>query len=51
MSKIIIGICGIGQGHLNRGLCIIDLLLKHNHKVVVVTDMKILQYLKKRIYQ
>lgn len=42
MRKVLIGVCGIGNGHINRQSCIIEELLKNDNKVMVVTtDNKI----------
>lgn len=48
MKKILIGICGIGNGHINRQSCIIEQLLKRNYKVMVVTTANKISTLKKR---
>ena len=30
IKKILVGICGIGNGHINRQICVIKELLKNN---------------------
>ena len=37
MKKILVGICGIGNGHINRQICVIEQLLKYDVMVVVAT--------------
>ena len=34
MKKVLIGICGIGNGHINRQKLIIDELLKYDVEIV-----------------
>lgn len=38
MKKILIGICGIGNGHVNRQICVIKELLKHNYEILIATQ-------------
>lgn len=40
MKKILIGICGIGNGHVNRQKAIIDNMVKYNVKIVIATTKK-----------
>lgn len=47
-KKILIGICGIGNGHINRQLCIIQELLKNNYKIMVVTTKDKMDILRER---
>ena len=42
--KILVGICGIGNGHLNRQTCVIEYLLECGHNVVVATTDGNLEY-------
>ena len=37
MKKVLVGICGIGNGHINRQMCVIEELLKNEVMVVVAT--------------
>ena len=37
MKKVLIGICGIGNGHVNRQICVIKKLLNDGMKIVVAT--------------
>lgn len=37
MKKVLIGICGIGNGHVNRQICVIKKLLNEGMKIVVAT--------------
>lgn len=48
MKKILIGICGIGNGHINRQSCIIKELLKDNHEIMVVTTEDKIDILRER---
>lgn len=48
MRKILIGICGIGNGHINRQSCVIEELLKENNKIMVVTTKDKIYTLNKR---
>lgn len=48
MKKILIGICGIGNGHLNRQICVIEELLKSNNQIVVATQKEKIDVLKER---
>ena len=38
MKKVLVGICGIGNGHINRQICVIDLLIKNKYKVLIATE-------------
>ena len=42
--KILIGICGIGNGHVNRQSNVINLLLSYNHKLVIATTRNNIEY-------
>lgn len=46
--KILIGICGIGNGHLSRQSNVIDLLLSNNHEVVIATTKDSIEYFKNK---
>ena len=35
--KILIGICGIGNGHLSRQTNVINLLMNNGHEIVIAT--------------
>lgn len=35
--KILIGICGIGNGYLSRQINVINLLINNHHQVVIAT--------------
>ena len=48
MKKILIGICGIGNGHINRQACVINELLKEKAKIVVATQEEKIKILKER---
>lgn len=48
MKKVLIGICGIGNGHINRQSCIIEELLKNNNEVMVVTTNNKIPILEER---
>ena len=37
MKKILVGICGIGNGHINRQINIIQELVKRNFKIIIAT--------------
>lgn len=45
--KILIGICGIGNGHLNRQTSVINYLLNCGHSIVVATTDNNLEYFRK----
>lgn len=45
--KILIGICGIGNGHLNRQTNVINLLKKNKHEIVIATTKNNVDYFKK----
>lgn len=42
--KILIGICGIGNGHLSRQTNVINLLSNNNHQVVIATTKNNVDY-------
>ena len=44
--KILVGICGIGNGHLNRQISVIQYLLESKHEVVVATTNNNVEYFK-----
>lgn len=48
MSKIIYGICGIGNGHLYRQLPILEYLINNSNKVLIFTYGKAYEYLKNK---
>lgn len=48
MQKILIGICGIGNGHINRQICVINELLKHKYKVLIATEVNRINIIKKK---
>lgn len=45
-KKVLIGICGIGNGHVNRQICVIKELLKNNYEVLVATESCKIQIVK-----
>ncbi|MBR1413066.1 MAG: hypothetical protein IJ574_00145 [Bacilli bacterium] len=45
-KKILVGICGIGNGHINRQICGIKVLLKNNYEVLVATESCKIQTIK-----
>ena len=47
MKKVLIGICGIGNGHINRQKCVIEELLNKNYNVIVATENNKVDVLKK----
>ena len=49
MKKILIGICGIGNGHINRQMCVIKELKKLKCKIVVAVDKSKIDTLSKLI--
>ncbi len=49
MKKILVGICGIGNGHINRQICAIKELLKNNYEVLVATEADKIQTIKERL--
>lgn len=49
MKKILIGICGIGNGHINRQICVIKELLNNNYEVLVATEANKIQIIKERL--
>ncbi|MDO4962682.1 MAG: glycosyltransferase family protein [bacterium] len=38
MKKVLIGICGIGNGHINRQISVIKELIKNNYEVIIATE-------------
>lgn len=46
MKKILIGICGIGNGHINRQACVIKLLIENGFEVLMATDKNSIPKLK-----
>ena len=44
MKKVLIGICDIGNGHVNRQIMVIKELLKKDFKVVVAISNKKRKY-------
>lgn len=49
VKKILVGICGIGNGHINRQTCVIKELLKSNYEVLVATESCKIQTIKDRL--
>ncbi len=45
--KILIGICGIGNGHLSRQANVINLLSKNGNEIVVATTDNNIDYIEK----
>ena len=46
--KILVGICGIGNGHISRQTNVINLLLSNKHEVVVATTKNNTKYFKEK---
>lgn len=46
--KILIGICGIGNGHLNRQTNVIEFLLSEGNSIVIATTKNNIEYFKER---
>ena len=46
--KILVGICGIGNGHINRQTCVIEYLLECRHTVVIATTGNNSDFFKER---
>ena len=46
--KILVGVCGIGNGHLNRQTCVIEYLLECEHTVVIATTTNNCEFFKKK---
>ncbi len=46
--KILIGICGIGNGHLNRQTNVINLLMNKNHEIVIAISKNNINYFKNK---
>ena len=46
--KILIGICGIGNGHLNRQTNVINLLKQNGNEIVIATTNNNILNLKER---
>lgn len=42
--KILIGICGIGNGHLSRQTNVINLLMNSQHEIVIATTKNNINY-------
>lgn len=40
MKKLLIGICGIGNGHINRQSCVISELMKNNDTSILIATQK-----------
>ena len=38
MKKVLIGICGIGNGHINRQMCVIKALIENNFQVLIAVE-------------
>lgn len=47
MKKILVGICGIGNGHINRQSCIIKELQKRDAQIVIATTKDKIQVMEK----
>ena len=48
MKKVLIGICGIGNGHLNRQTCVINELKSKGFEVLAATSADKVSIIKKR---
>ena len=48
MKKILIGICGIGNGHLNRQICVISELKSKEFEVLAATSIDKVSVIKKK---
>lgn len=46
--KILVGVCGIGNGHLSRQTCVIEYLLEEGNEVVVATTDGNMEYFKNK---
>lgn len=46
--KILIGICGIGNGHLSRQTNVINLLLQNDNEIVIATTNNNIDYIKEK---
>ena len=46
--KILIGICGIGNGHLSRQTNVINLLMNNHHEIVIATTKNNINYFEKK---
>ena len=46
MKKVLVGICPIGNGHINRQICVIRELLSNNFEILIATDDSKIQMLK-----
>lgn len=46
--KILIGICGIGNGHLSRQTNVINLLMNNGHEIVIATNNNNINYFKNK---
>ena len=40
LKKILIGICGIGNGHINRQICVINEILKKDYQILIKLKKK-----------
>lgn len=49
--KILIGICGIGNGHLSRQTNVINLLMNNYHKIVIATTRNNINYFETKFPQ
>ena len=46
--KILVGICGIGNGHLNRQTSVINYLLSKENEIVIATTANNIKYFEER---
>lgn len=46
MKKVLVGICGIGNGHINRQICVIKVLIEHGYKLLIATEKEKIETLK-----
>lgn len=46
--KILIGVCGIGNGHLSRQTNVINLLMNKSHEIVIATTKNNINYFKNK---
>ncbi len=49
MKKILVGICSIGNGHINRQICVVKELIKSNYEVLIATENNKLQDIKDKL--
>lgn len=47
--KILIGICGIGNGHLSRQTNVINLLMNNYNEIVIAITKKNIEYFEKML--